>query len=158
MDLPADLVEAWRALIDRHSTAEGRGAAGRAVLADWAQPHRRYHDLDHLRAVLRGADELAADADDPDAVRLAAWYHDVVYLGRGDADLAVLARPAQEYARYRAAVRAEYAHVDDDAFRTGRAAVLRALLADPGVYRTAHGRRHWEARARANLTAELAGD
>src|SRR3712207_9520777 len=40
---------------------------------------RRYHDLAHLAAVLGLVGELAGAATDPDAVRLAAWYHDVVY-------------------------------------------------------------------------------
>jgi predicted metal-dependent HD superfamily phosphohydrolase len=50
-----------------------------AVVAAWSEPHRRYHDLHHLAAVLALVDELADAATDPSAVRLAAWYHDVVY-------------------------------------------------------------------------------
>ena len=50
-----------------------------AVVAAWGQPHRRYHDLHHLAAVLGLVGELAGAADDPAAVALAAWYHDVVY-------------------------------------------------------------------------------
>jgi predicted metal-dependent HD superfamily phosphohydrolase len=69
-----------------------------------------------------------------------------------DADLAVLAAPEPEYDAYAAAVRREYAHVPDQAFRAGRAAVLTRLLALPSLYR-----RHpdWEPRARANLHREL---
>ncbi|MFJ3977917.1 hypothetical protein [Streptomyces sp. NPDC090021] len=73
-----------------------------------------------------------------------------------DADLAVLAGTPQEYAAYAAAVRDEYGFVPDDAFRTGRAAVLRQLLDLPRLFRTPHGTAHWEAPARANLAAELA--
>ncbi|MCJ0873750.1 hypothetical protein [Streptomyces sp. AP-93] len=73
-----------------------------------------------------------------------------------DADLGVLAGTAQEYAAYAAAVRAEYGFVPDEAFRAGRAAVLRQLLALPRLFRTAYGAAHWEAPARANLAAELA--
>jgi predicted metal-dependent HD superfamily phosphohydrolase len=72
-----------------------------------------------------------------------------------DADLAVLAGPPGEYAGYAAAVRAEYGFVPDDAFRAGRAAVLRELLALPALFRTPHGARHWEAAARHNLATEL---
>jgi predicted metal-dependent HD superfamily phosphohydrolase len=50
-----------------------------AVLASWSEPHRRYHDLAHLAAVLGLVDVLAEAAADPVAVRLAAWYHDVAY-------------------------------------------------------------------------------
>ncbi|MER7503094.1 metal-dependent phosphohydrolase [Nonomuraea pusilla] len=71
-----------------------------------------------------------------------------------DADLAVLAGPG--YDAYAAAVREEYAHVPDEAFRQGRAEVLRRLLNTPSLYRTRRGRELWEERARANLAAELA--
>ncbi|MCX5297599.1 hypothetical protein OG898_14095 [Streptomyces sp. NBC_00193] len=73
-----------------------------------------------------------------------------------DADLGVLAGTAEEYAAYAAAVRAEYGFVPDEAFRAGRAAVLRQLLELPRLFRTAYGAAHWEAPARANLAAELA--
>jgi predicted metal-dependent HD superfamily phosphohydrolase len=72
-----------------------------------------------------------------------------------DADLAVLATPPRIYAAYAAAVREEYGFVPDDAFRAGRADVLRALLALPALFRTPHGASHWEDLARRNLTAEL---
>ncbi|MCX5376828.1 hypothetical protein [Streptomyces sp. NBC_00091] len=72
-----------------------------------------------------------------------------------DADLAVLAGAPQAYAAYVAAVRAEYGFVPDEAFRTGRAAVLRQLLALPRLYRTPYGAAHWEAPARRNLAEEL---
>lgn len=73
-----------------------------------------------------------------------------------DADLAVLAGPPEEYARYASAVREEYAFVPDEHFRPGRVAVLRQLLALPRLYRTPHGSRHWEGLARHNLRTELA--
>ena len=50
-----------------------------AVVAAWGEPHRRYHDLHHLAAVLGLVGELGGAAADPAAVALAAWYHDVVY-------------------------------------------------------------------------------
>ena len=59
----------------------GRGApaavAGRDLLARWAEPHRRYHDLRHLAEVLAALDVLAAPA--PPATVLAAYWHDAVY-------------------------------------------------------------------------------
>ncbi|MCV7258800.1 metal-dependent phosphohydrolase [Mycobacterium shimoidei] len=72
-----------------------------------------------------------------------------------DADLAILAAPADRYATYTAAIRAEYAHVPDDAFRSGRKQIVRRLLGGSGVYRTPRARQHWEHRALANLRAEL---
>ncbi len=73
-----------------------------------------------------------------------------------DADLAILAAPPGRYAEYVAAVRAEYAHVLDDTFRTGRTAILRDLLAKPHLFHTAYAREHWETPARRNVNAELA--
>ncbi|HET9381611.1 MAG TPA: hypothetical protein VFP69_12360 [Streptomyces sp.] len=176
------------------------------LLARWQEPQRRYHTLTHLAAVLDHVDTLEPYADDPDAVRLAAWFHDAVYLpdrseneersarlaeralaeagvpaaktaevarlvrlttGHDpadgdrdgqvlcDADLAVLGSPPSAYAAYTAAVREEYHFVPDDAFREGRSAVLRHLLALPRLFRTPYGRERWEATARHNLTAEL---
>ncbi|MBW4720642.1 HD domain-containing protein [Saccharothrix obliqua] len=73
-----------------------------------------------------------------------------------DADLGVLGSAPADYGWYRAAVRAEYAHVPDDAWRDGRSRVLRSLLERDPLYATAAARDRWEVRARANLAAELA--
>ncbi|MGW7046602.1 HD domain-containing protein [Streptomyces avermitilis] len=180
---------------------------GENLLRRWSEPQRRYHTVEHLAAVLDRVDLLAEYADDPDVVRLAAWFHDAVYFpdrseneersarlaeralpeagvsgartaevarlvrltvthdpadgdrdGRVlcDADLAILAAPPKAYAAYAAAVREEYAFVPDDAFRAGRAAVLRQLLDLPRLFRTPYGEREWEERARENLRDELA--
>ena len=176
------------------------------LLARWSEPQRHYHTVDHLTAVLNHIDVLEEHAADPDLVRLAAWFHDAVYLPDRseneersahlaeralteagltpaataevtrlvrltvthapeaddlngqvlcDADLAILAAPPEPYAAYTAAVREEYAFVPDDAFRAGRAAVLRQLLGLPRLFRTPHGEREWESRARHNLATEL---
>lgn len=73
-----------------------------------------------------------------------------------DADLAILASPPAEYAAYASQVREEYGFVPDEAFREGRAEVLRQLLALPRLFRTPHGAAEWEPRARQNLLTELA--
>lgn len=73
-----------------------------------------------------------------------------------DADLAILGADPAGYAAYAAGVRAEYRHVTDDDWRTGRATVLESFLRRGVVYSTATARDLWEARARANLAAELA--
>ncbi|WP_344051916.1 hypothetical protein [Streptomyces thermoalcalitolerans] len=176
------------------------------LLRRWQEPQRRYHTLTHLTAVLDHIDLLEGYADDPDVVRLAAWFHDAVYrperseneersarlaeralpeagVSAGktaevarlvrltvthdpadgdrdgqvlcDADLAILAAPPSAYAAYTAAVREEYHFIPGAAFREGRAAVLRRLLALPALFRTPYGAEHWEAAARHNLTSEL---
>ncbi|TYB46751.1 HD domain-containing protein [Actinomadura chibensis] len=69
-----DLVERWVALAGPHTRHIGAELDGR-----YGEPHRRYHTREHLTAVLDLVDELAAHAANPDAVRLAAWFHDAVY-------------------------------------------------------------------------------
>ena len=68
--------EDWAALAGDSATSRTEWAA---VIGAWSEPHRRYHDLAHLAAVLGLVDQLAASAADPAAVRLAAWYHDIAY-------------------------------------------------------------------------------
>jgi predicted metal-dependent HD superfamily phosphohydrolase len=194
------VIEAWQRIFP------GETAVGRELLARWSEPHRRYHTPDHLALMLRVIDEHAGLADDADAVRLAAWFHDAVYEVFGqdneeqsarlavqhldalgfspdrsgevarlvrltaghavapgdrnggllaDADLAILAADEADYARYAAAVRAEYAAVPDETFRPGRAAILRKLADLPDIFRVVPARAEWSARARANLEAEI---
>ncbi|WP_067548674.1 HD domain-containing protein [Nocardia crassostreae] len=196
-------------LLDRWAELAGpmARAVGEDLVRRYSEPHRRYHTVDHLAAMLAVIDDLAADATDIDAVRYAAFFHDAVYavdradneersaelaetvlpalgvtpatvaevarlvrLTSGhhpdpadrnggvlcDADLAILAADESAYATYTSAVRAEYAHVPDDLFRKGRAAVLQGLMQQQHLFRTPIARSRYEAAARANLTRELA--
>lgn len=177
---------------------------GRALIARYQEPHRRYHTLDHLAQVLDRIDELAPEVGE--AVRVAAWFHDAVYdplrsdneersaalaeatlPGTGlnaavtaevarlvrltaehrpapedfsgavlcDADLAILGAEPRRYAAYAATVREEYAAVPQEAFRQGRADVLRRLLDRPALFTTPYGHELWEAAARRNVQGEL---
>lgn len=70
--------------------------AGTDLLSRWAEPHRRYHTLDHLTEVLSVVDDQAGYPPDPDLVRLAAWCHDAIYdpgagTARNERDSATLA-------------------------------------------------------------------
>jgi predicted metal-dependent HD superfamily phosphohydrolase len=194
------LVDSWLQIFPEHP------AVGEDLIARWSEPHRHYHTAEHLTFVLSIVDKFPTAADDLDAVRLAAWFHDCVYdprrtdneirsaelaatvLGKldvdrdriaeivrlvwlttrhnveegdrngallCDADLAILATEQELYADYAAAVRQEYAHVPDDAFRAGRIAVLGKLLELPQLYHLAPLREAWETRARANVAAEI---
>jgi predicted metal-dependent HD superfamily phosphohydrolase len=73
------LAPAWLELARRVGARDDVAGAGAALLGRWAEPHRAYHDLAHLSEVLERVDLLAGEADRPDAVRLAAWFHDAVY-------------------------------------------------------------------------------
>ncbi len=94
-----DLLEAWAELITRHSADAAAVETGRALLAAWAEPHRRYHSVTHLRDVLDSVELLADHAEDADAVRLAAWYHDSVYNGRPDDEELSAQRAEQDLSR-----------------------------------------------------------
>lgn len=73
-----------------------------------------------------------------------------------DADLSVLGGDEQSYALYLAAVREDYAHVSDDDFAKGRAAVVRHLLSLDPLFHSERAKALWLDAARRNLTAELA--
>ena len=89
-----DLLTAWTALLNRCGATDDPEPYGRELLRRWSEPQRRYHTPEHLRAVLRHVDDLAGHAADPDAVRLAAWFHDAVYAGTSEDEFksATLAR------------------------------------------------------------------
>ncbi|GLU46236.1 HD domain-containing protein [Nocardiopsis ansamitocini] len=87
-----DLSDAWSALAGTGSEA---AAVGAELLARWAEPHRSYHTLDHLCAVLAAVDELAEEAHDTASVRYAAWFHDAVYQGEPGKDEEASARLAE---------------------------------------------------------------
>jgi predicted metal-dependent HD superfamily phosphohydrolase len=196
------LVEPWRRHVHDDITFLER------LLARHREQHRRYHEADHVGAVVRHVAELGAvdRVDDLDSVIAAAFYHDAIYepaspdnerasarlavddltaLGWSrartahvgqmieatadhlappdadhavlfDADLATLGESPADYATYVDDVRAEFGHVDDDAWRTGRRRVLESFLERQWIYSTPTGRSRWEDAARANIAAELA--
>jgi predicted metal-dependent HD superfamily phosphohydrolase len=73
-----------------------------------------------------------------------------------DIDLAVLGSGPWCYRGYARRIRKEYAWMPDEAFRRGRAEVLRSLLQRGAIYSTPQFRRRCERRARRNLERELA--
>jgi predicted metal-dependent HD superfamily phosphohydrolase len=87
------------------------------------------------------ADEAIADTDT--AVLLAA-------------DLAVLAADPAAYSDSVRKIRREYAHLDDEQWRSGRRSVIEGFLGRPSIFPPGLDLDAWERRARANLTAELA--
>jgi predicted metal-dependent HD superfamily phosphohydrolase len=71
-----------------------------------------------------------------------------------DADLAVLSRARTEYQRYSEQIRAEYAWVNEAAYRSGRIQLLRHFLDRPQIYHTSQFAA-CEAPARENLLWEI---
>lgn len=151
------------------------------LLTDPADPPRTvllaawFHDAVYRGIAGQDEEESARLAEDalvraglPDAevdevarlVRLTADHRpepgDIAGALLSDADLSVLGGDAEAYARYRAAVREDFAHIGDDDFAAGRAAVVRQLLQLEPLFRTSRGRELWLAAARRNLQGELA--
>lgn len=49
------------------------------LVARHAEPHRRYHTLDHVAWVLAALEETGQGLGDRRAVSMAAWWHDAIY-------------------------------------------------------------------------------
>jgi predicted metal-dependent HD superfamily phosphohydrolase len=72
-----------------------------------------------------------------------------------DADLSILGGEPEEYARYVAAVRKDYAHIGDADFAAGRAAVVRHLLELDPLFHHQRAKKLWQDAAHRNLNGEL---
>jgi len=173
------------------------------------EPHRHYHVVRHVEAVLEILSLLQFDGAESRAAPMlgaAAFFHDAIYDPRRgdneaassllarqqldnvgvaepeietvcrvieatashqangdevtelflDADLAILGSGAATYDWYAGAIRAEYGHMSDEAFRSGRASVLRGFLDRAEIFLTIPGRAQFEEQARSNLLQELA--
>jgi predicted metal-dependent HD superfamily phosphohydrolase len=88
----------WRAALG-HGGGGARCAEDHLdrLLARYREPQRHYHTVTHLASVLGTAEDLMRQVavTDPEAVRLALFFHDAVYDPRSDAneaDSAALAR------------------------------------------------------------------
>lgn len=70
----------WQALMTQ--LAPDRAAADAtwdALVRHYSEPHRAYHNLSHIMALLRHAEAERAHINRPQVVELAIWFHDVVY-------------------------------------------------------------------------------
>lgn len=173
----------------------------------YSEPHRAYHNLCHVTAMLRHADQLPAQISQPDIVEFAIWFHDAIYDTHNkdnerrsaelalytlhsmgidpciatsveqcilathkhevgdtpaadlplflDIDLAILGAREEVYRQYCQAIRAEYAWVAPDAYRAGRAEVLKHFLDRPSLFFTPTMIARFEDQARHNIEREL---
>jgi len=74
-----------------------------------------------------------------------------------DIDLAILGSDAARFAEYERQIRDEYAFVPDAVFRAKRGEILRGFLARPVLFSTLALAGRFEATARVNLAAAVAG-
>ncbi len=49
------------------------------LVASYSEPQRAYHTLDHIETCLTVFDEAVSTLDDPNAVELSIWFHDVIF-------------------------------------------------------------------------------
>lgn len=161
----------------------------------YLEPHRHYHTLEHIAAMLHAGRAAPLDA----VQTMAVWFHDAVYDPRSrsneadsaalavraltaagwvaadvervrrivldtaahrptvpgsdvvlDLDLMSLAAPWPVFCRNGENIRAEYAHVPEAEFHTGRRTFLATLLERERLFHSSLGA-PWEAPARDNL-------
>ena len=136
------LLAAWfhDGVYDGERDAEERSAAWAEEALAGLVPEATVVEVARL---VRLTETHEPDDDDPNGCALS------------DADLAILAAPAERYGQYVSSVRREFAHLSDATFRAGRAQVLRSLAAKDHLFHTRWARSRWEAPARANLAREL---
>ena len=103
-------------------------------------------DLAH-RMILATEGHVMPDASGQDAQDIAHFL---------DMDLAILGASDERFDIYEDQIRREYAHVPEDAFRKGRAGVLRGFAARERLFFSQWGLDRFEARARNNLARSLA--
>jgi len=142
----------------------------------YAEPTRHYHTLRHIRRCLRDLDWARNAIPHPDAVELALWCHDVIYVpgapdneqrsvewfrrwadGRiasGDriCDMILATKRFREDG---ARLRAERPDLDDRAYDSQERMILGSLLARPRIYLTDYFHARCEVRARGNLSWRL---
>jgi predicted metal-dependent HD superfamily phosphohydrolase len=93
----AEQAARWRSHFDGlRIPAEKLDAVFEEIVSRYSEPHRAYHNLRHIEQVLDVVDYLARYAVDIQAVRLAAWFHDIVYDPRGQENEAASADLARE--------------------------------------------------------------
>jgi predicted metal-dependent HD superfamily phosphohydrolase len=89
---------AWDELAAKLAPSSGqslRDATRDRLLAAYREPHRAYHTVEHIVALLALFAMHGGSARDPDAIRLAILYHDAVYDPRRSDNEAVSADVAR---------------------------------------------------------------
>ncbi|GGB63225.1 hypothetical protein GCM10008019_19030 [Deinococcus soli (ex Cha et al. 2016)] len=140
---PALALAAWGHDLIYDPRAADNEARSAAVFGDWLAAQGAPADLQaEVRALI-----LATRHTAPTTTRVEALFV--------DADLSVLGADAATFDAYDRAIRVEYAHVPEAAYRTGRAAVLRGFLKRERLYLTPEFA-GLEPQARVNLARALA--
>lgn len=176
------------------------------IAEEYQAENRAYHNFEHIEKMLSFLQTYEQEIKDSRGVKLAAYFHDVVYDTKAkdneeqsaqyaqnylerlgipdeiashvltlirstekhevvegdsdsaiflDADLAIFGSSEEEYDKYAAKIRQEYAWVSDDEYRSGRKKVLESFLNRPRIYFTEQTGKDLEEQARKNIEREL---
>ena len=118
------------------------------LLEEQGRGHISDDDLTFAAKIIRAT----AKHEVPDGLNASDTHDLALFL---DIDLSILGAPAAVFDRYETDVRREYGFVPDEAFRAGRARILKGFAERQELYFTDAGRGLWDARARSNLQRSL---
>jgi predicted metal-dependent HD superfamily phosphohydrolase len=81
MPTPAEhtSIAAWRTMWKRFGVAASDEVLFDDVVAAYREPHRHYHTLQHLEECFANLQMVSADAQHPEEIELALWFHDAIY-------------------------------------------------------------------------------
>lgn len=150
------------------------------VVDTYNEPHRKYHNLDHIESILNKIPLFIEAYDLKDihvtVLQYMTWYHDVVYVpGRSDIpasnhkmhtnpltflsaiffDLDLADMGTESYVENSFKIREEFGEFSDLEWLAGRQKFLSDFLSRPFIYHTSLGYKLWEERARFNMNMEL---
>lgn len=77
--MAAPTLEQWRALWSRIGATGDGGTVWIELERRYREPHRAYHNFDHIGHCLAEFEPARTLALMPDAVELALWFHDAIY-------------------------------------------------------------------------------
>ena len=70
----------WDVLAGKYSSDQSlKDALWSVVETHYSEPAREYHNLSHIRVLLSKLEVFSEKINEPDAVRFAIWFHDVIY-------------------------------------------------------------------------------
>ncbi|MFA5934561.1 MAG: pantetheine-phosphate adenylyltransferase [Candidatus Paceibacterota bacterium] len=69
----------WASLMALLGNPKGSELVFAELLLKYSEPHRAYHTLEHVVNMLDELESVVDKLNDKDAVKMAVWYHDVVY-------------------------------------------------------------------------------
>jgi predicted metal-dependent HD superfamily phosphohydrolase len=66
----------WNAIF---GTSEDSKVVFEVLIQSYSQPHRKYHNLNHIEFMLQNLEKLFPDQKNSRSIHLAIWFHDVVF-------------------------------------------------------------------------------